>query len=132
MADGEQELQRHETVRRPRYKNDKYLKFVKTLPCCICGHDTGVDAAHIRFSAAYAAKANPGVGQKPSDFWVVPLCRKHHDMQHSVGDERKFWIRSFWSMDPLQIAAFLYLTWLECANEMDAEMAAIKMFEEQR
>jgi 5-methylcytosine-specific restriction endonuclease McrA len=130
MADGEQELQRHETVRRPRYKNDKYLKFVKTLPCCVCGSDQGCDSAHIRFSAAHSAKVNPGVGQKPSDFWVVPLCRRCHDQQHKMGDEPHFW--SHHAMDPLQIAAFLYLTWLECANEMDAEMAARKMFEEQR
>jgi hypothetical protein len=31
-----------------------------------------------------------GMGQKPDDWRVVPLCREHHSQQHTVG-EQTFW-----------------------------------------
>lgn len=37
-----------------------------------------------------AAKRPTGMGEKPDDRWALPLCGKHHRMQHHEG-ERGFW-----------------------------------------
>jgi hypothetical protein len=52
-----------------------------------------------------AAKVNPGLGQKPDDVWTLPMCGKHHRLQHSMG-ERKFWEDT--GADPIFIAMALY------------------------
>lgn len=43
-----------------------------------------IEAAHVRFGSG------AGMGQKPCDFFAVPLCRDHHAQQHTVG-EGTFW-----------------------------------------
>ena len=76
--------------RRPRIQSLGHLAFIRTLACIVCGHDLGVDAAHIRYGDPRASKPNPGLGQKPSDLWTVPLCRACHTKQHSM-NERAYW-----------------------------------------
>jgi len=43
-----------------------------------------IECAHVRYGS------NTGMGQKPDDWRVVPLCRTHHIQQHTVG-EQTFW-----------------------------------------
>jgi hypothetical protein len=43
-----------------------------------------IECAHVRINS------NAGMGQKPDDYRVVPLCREHHQQQHTIG-ERTFW-----------------------------------------
>jgi hypothetical protein len=74
----------------PRIEEPEHLAFIRELPCCVCGTNVCVDAAHVRMSDARVAKNNPGVGQKPHDRWTVPLCRTHHNEQH-LGNELWFW-----------------------------------------
>lgn len=74
----------------PRQKNEKHLGFIRELPCCVCLNPIETEAAHVRMSDAMAGKVNSGVGAKPHDFFTVPLCGRHHRMQHS-GSERDFW-----------------------------------------
>ncbi len=57
-------------------KSRKHLIFVSEKPCVICSR-TDVQSAHIRFAGA-------GIGMKPSDCFVVPLCIDHHREQHKV------------------------------------------------
>jgi hypothetical protein len=38
----------------------------------------------------FAYGSGAGMGQKPDDWRVVPLCREHHTQQHTVG-EQTFW-----------------------------------------
>lgn len=38
------------------------------------------EAAHVRNGT------DGGMGMKPSDCWVVPLCHIHHAYSHNVGD----------------------------------------------
>ena len=52
-----------------------HLKFVSEHGCTICGR-TDVQSAHIRYTGA-------GIGLKPCDSFVVPLCIEHHQEQHS-------------------------------------------------
>jgi hypothetical protein len=92
--------------RTPRERDDAHLKFIRQLPCLVCGDNTSVEAAHIRFTDISAAKNNPGIGQKPSDYWTVPLCGRHHREQHGMS-EPAFWSRA--KIDALRVAAFLYL-----------------------
>lgn len=88
-----------------RQFNDAHLDFIRSLPCLICGNNIETQAAHLRFSDARVAKVNPGVGQKPHDFWCLPLCGKHHDEQHGT-DERKWWASQ--GIDPIFTAMALY------------------------
>lgn len=59
-------------------KDEKHLKFVRTLPCLKC-RKAPSEAAHIRTAA------NSGTGLKPPDWHVVPLCSQHHRIQHQIG-----------------------------------------------
>jgi hypothetical protein len=88
-----------------RIEDKAHLQFIRELRCCIC-QLPGVDPAHIRFSDARVAKANPGVGQKPDDAWTTPLCRKHHDEQHNYGDELGWWQKQ--GIDPILLSMALY------------------------
>jgi hypothetical protein len=90
--------------REPRKHDNAHLQDIRSLSCVVCLSNVCVDAAHIRFTAG-PGKQNPGVGAKPDDCYVLPLCREHHAQQHSMG-ERNFWREM--GLDPLRIAAQLY------------------------
>lgn len=88
-----------------RQKDAGHLKFIRELPCCICGDPTSTEAAHIRYTEPKVAKENPGMQQKPSDAFTVPLCGKHHREQHT-GNERAWWNGR--EIDPHYLALALY------------------------
>ena len=94
------------TQRRPRQHDEKYLRFIRSLPCVVCKDDTTTEAAHIRFSDASIGKFNAGVGAKPDDKFALPLCGDHHRQQHLIGDERTWW--RCVDMDPIEISKQLY------------------------
>ncbi len=61
----------------------KYLAWVRTLPCVVCGK---------RAEAHHAG--DHGMGQKPPDRTAIPLCRFHHqwperEAAHTLG--KRFW-----------------------------------------
>ena len=86
--------------REPRQKDESHLRFIRSLPCCICGRiDT--EAAHIRTANIQIGKRQSGLAEKPSDHWTVPLCRVHHSEQHSM-NEMKFW--ASYGIDPFLLA----------------------------
>lgn len=90
--------------RQPRERDDAYLAWVRTLPCTICGI-LGCDPAHIRSLSRAHGKDQTGAGRKPSDKWCLPLCRPHHDEQHSMS-ELAFW--ASYGIDPFDRAQELY------------------------
>ena len=61
-------------------RNLKYLAWIRTLPCLICGRTGGVEAAHT---------GPHGMAQKSADTSAVPLCARHHrtgrDSYHKLG-----------------------------------------------
>lgn len=72
-------------------KSESYRNFIRNLPCLICQNDIQTEAAHVRMAAPEVAKGITGMGAKPADRpWLVPLCSRHHRIQHEVG-ERRFW-----------------------------------------
>jgi hypothetical protein len=75
--------------RQPREKSKKYLDYIRSLPCCICGDNTTTEAAHLRTSNIELGKDDHGWG-RPDDKWALPLCGKHHREQHTM-NEMDFW-----------------------------------------
>lgn len=82
-----------EPVRKPDawFRSKDHRDWINKQPCMACGR-IPVEAAHIR-------KGTDGCsGEKPSDFYVVPLCDSNaavgylgcHDRQHGAG-EITFW-----------------------------------------
>jgi hypothetical protein len=65
-------------------RNPRYLAWIRTQPCCVCGSKKSVEASHT---------GPHGIGQKSPDTSVIPLCAKHHrtgnDSYHRLGP-RKF------------------------------------------
>ena len=61
-------------------RNPRFLAWIRTLPCLVCGRTMGIEAAH---TGAH------GLGQKSSDMSAIPLCRRHHrtgpDSYHKLG-----------------------------------------------
>lgn len=77
--------------RRPREPDEAYLAWIRQQPCCLCGDDTTVEAAHLRVGSINDDKRDTGGSETSSDKWALPLCGKHHRMQHAAGDELVFW-----------------------------------------
>jgi len=87
--------------RQPREHDEAYLEFIRGQPCCLCGDNTSVEAAHLRVGSINDDKRDTGGGERSSDKWALPLCGKHHREQHSM-DERVFWSR--YGRDPFALA----------------------------
>lgn len=92
---------------KPSGKSPTHLDLIRELPCLLSGRPA--EAAHLRYADASHKKAETGMGRKPDDMWVVPLCPELHRMakacQHA-GDERKFWEQ--FKIDPLAVAQQLW------------------------
>ncbi len=85
-------------------RDPKHLVFIRSLPCLVCGNNTSVEAAHVRYAEAKAGKSEMGMGRR-SDCWVVPLCGNHHRKQH-LTSERGWWTMK--GVDPVYVAMALY------------------------
>ena len=70
-------------------RDKKHLAFVRKLPCCVCLRMDTVQAAHIR--KGLPAHEKGGMGMKPHDKWVTPLCYQCHNRQHTGAGELTFW-----------------------------------------
>ena len=87
--------------RQPRERDEKYLDYIRQQPCCICGDNTTVEAAHLRVGSINDGKPYTGMAEKSSDKWALPLCGKHHREQHSM-NEQYFW--ASYGIDPFATA----------------------------
>ena len=56
---------------------------------------------------ARIAKPITGIGIRPDDRFVLPMCGKHHRAQHATGNERQFW-QVECGIDPIIYALALY------------------------
>jgi hypothetical protein len=91
--------------RLPRIEYPEHLAFVRDLPCASCLNDLGADPAHLRAANRRWGKDMTGGGRKPSDIWVMPLCRSCHDKQHRM-NEVQFWQDR--GIDPWRLALSLF------------------------
>lgn len=92
--------------RQPRTEDPAWLATVRGMPCTVCRRPGPNDPAHLRTGAPQYGKQPTGMGEKPDDCWVLPLCRMHHDEQHR-GNELAFWLR-YGVTDPFAVAMALY------------------------
>jgi hypothetical protein len=76
--------------RSTRWKSQTHRTFVcKEFACANCGATAAREAAHVRMNSG------AGIGEKPDDWRVVPLCGGPmgcHAEQHRIG-EPAFWSR---------------------------------------
>lgn len=64
-------------------RDAKYLRFVRSHPCAVCGIWRGVESAH---------SGPRGLSTRADDRSAIPLCHKHHrvanDSLHTLGPVR--------------------------------------------
>jgi hypothetical protein len=89
--------------RAPRQRDEKHLAAIRACPCVVCFIIPCGEASHVRMTRQ--GKPIAGIGNKPDDLWVLPLCPDHHREQHKVG-EREFW--EAFDIDPIRLAAKLH------------------------
>lgn len=84
-------------------RDAKHLAFVRKLPCCVCLRMDTVQACHIRKGLPNHLKG--GMGMKPPDCVVIPMCHEHHSLNHAKGD------LTFWGdmNKPIELANALWL-----------------------
>lgn len=71
------------------YRNKKYLKYVSSLDCCMCGAPAD-EAHHIIGLGSFG-----GMGTKASDILTMPVCRGCHTKIHQNPEywqEQPMWI----------------------------------------
>lgn len=65
------------------HRNSRYLAWIRTQPCVVCGVQRGIEASHT---------GPHGLGQKSPDTSAIPLCVRHHrtgnDSYHRLGPRR--------------------------------------------
>lgn len=84
-----------------RLADRPYVRFVKALPCCVCGRPGPSDASHVTLSAN-----QKGIGMKVPDDQVVPKCREHHrDWEQRRGRFAKWSREERWSQAAAWVAA---------------------------
>lgn len=105
--------------RQPRERDKAHLEFVSHLPCVITGRGP-VQVCHIRYGDLGYEKRPSGMGEKPSDRWVVPMIPEMHALQHS-GNERAFWEEH--GIDPLAVAKMLYA----CSGNIQEGLKVIRL-----
>ena len=68
----------------PQIRCPAHLQWVRGHECSVQNNDClgTVEAAHVRDGT------DCGLGVKPSDIFVVPLCSWHHRQQHNVGEKQ--------------------------------------------
>ena len=92
----------HWTRGLPITKNDEYLDFIRSMPCCVTGVMGSVVAHHVR------SLGSAGIGVKPTDYLAVPLVAEIHMKLHNVG-EAEFWEDI---CDPRDIIIACIVEWL--------------------
>ena len=88
--------------RDPRLRDEAYLAYIRTQPCCICGDDTSTEAAHVRVGSINDGKRYTGMQEKSHDKWALPLCSRHHRESHAYGDELGWWLS--YGLNPFLLA----------------------------
>ena len=72
-----------------QYRNKQHLQWIASQPCVLKkfgGCQYGVQAHHL-LKPMYGQR---GMGMKADDRNAIPLCYKHHQELHLMGNETKF------------------------------------------
>ena len=103
--------ERFGTRQETRIRCPAHLQWIRGFPCLVADPGYIDGPCDSRIEAAHVRKGTDGaLGIKPSDCWVNPLCKKHHDEQHDIGEpafELKYSVNlkdcaaHFWQLDTL-------------------------------
>lgn len=93
-------------TKRDRIENTSHERFIRELPCVVCGDVLSVELAHVSYADPRFGKYGRGKGTREESCWTIPLCDEHHRQQHSMA-ERDFWKR--YGIDPVRVCAALYI-----------------------
>ncbi len=88
----------------------KYNEHMHTLPCCVENDQCWGDVVGHHLKKGMPAAERGGMGLKPHDKWMVPLCVGHHGEIHDHGHdtfELKYGVRL------VDIAAICWGEWDE-------------------
>jgi hypothetical protein len=77
-------------------RDSRYLAWIRTLPCVVCGTTRGIEASHT---------GPHGLGQKSPDSSAIPLCSKHH--RTGTSSYHKLGARRFAQVHDLDIPAIV-------------------------
>jgi hypothetical protein len=112
-------------LREPRLHDEEFLKRIRQLPCLIpqC-NATHVEAAHIRMARADLGVTEAGIGQKPHDAMVVPLCAEHHRL--GLMAEHRLGSRFFWARHGIQPHCVALRLWLAHRNNPNDRLHAVQ------
>ena len=88
-----------------RWRSRPYLKYVAEKGCMVCRRPA---VAH-----HWRKGTDGGIGLKPSDFYVIPLCYICHDELHRFGVKSWMWKRWLIKDVVWTIMAENYWEWLK-------------------
>ena len=94
-------------------RDKKYLDWIRGQECVVTGNTNGVVAHHV------TPMSNRGTGQKPSDYWCLPIHAWSHNELHQVG-ERSYW--KSMDIDPHKLAITYLVRWLIQEEEDGLEL----------
>jgi hypothetical protein len=114
--------------RKPREREPKYLAFIAKMPSVISGREP-VHVAHIRYGDIERGKRHTGLGEKPSDKWVLPLTPDEHmwgvRSQHA-NNEKEWW--ECHGIDPIVVCEALHKVYQQyTSGEFDKPEAETRM-----
>ena len=101
-------------------KDKKYLQWIRCHPCVVTGNPTNVVAHHVTVGALR------GIGQKPTDYWAIPIDATEHRKLHDMG-ELRYW--QAWSMDPHHLILSFLSNWSGAQGYFDQMMEHMTHFE---
>lgn len=70
--------------KRKPIRDKAHLQFVRELPCLVCDYPPPSDPHHLK------SGTDGSMASKPSDSFVLPLCRTHHTELHNRGEKTFF------------------------------------------
>ena len=96
-------------MKRGPARDKKYMEWIRQRPCAVTNErpDWGTVVIHAHH---VTVNADRGLGQKPSDYWCIPLTAEQHDLLHRTG-ERTYWERR--ELNPHRIAGVMMMAYLE-------------------
>jgi hypothetical protein len=81
-------------LKKKRWESRSYLRWVKTLPCSVCGAPAD-DPHHMK-----GIMHMSGAGLTSPDYATMPMCRPcHYKMHETPGmwdDQREYVLRTLW------------------------------------
>lgn len=97
-----EEIKNAEKQEVPQFEK-KYLEYIRTRPCLICGIQHRSEAHHIRDMELC------GISQKSADIFAIPLCHNcHMKVAHGIGFKESLkWL----PYDIKTVCKILYLRW---------------------